>query len=604
MATTHESIQFLAGFGKASITTYDPAMCMFGWASEHNKACTVARPLHARALVIEDQASKKRVAYVCCDLGMIAESLREHVVARLGELTRGLGEHEVMLTATHTHSGPSGFSTYLFYALTGPGFSRPVHDAIVEGIVAAIMQAVESLVPASLFVHSDRIPLSEPIAFNRAIDSYNRNTDVVPIDHEHRDEAVDREMTVLRVDRAEGTPLGLVSWFGLHGTCIHRDHSMIHPDHKGEAALQLEAEQAAAGNPGYVAIFAQTTPADVTPNYRWSAARGFAIGRYDDDLESVAFVGEVQARYAKAIAAAAPTKGQRVQGRLAAAIHYVDFFAAPVAPHHAFGRTGLRTAPPVVGWNFAAGTDEGPGPFHAMPAITSVLHRMHRAGTQLLGAWDDDAEQHGGKFPFWELGRGRAGRILGLVSADSSLVGLLPFEQFVYYHHAVTESFAAWLPWLPRCLPAQLIELGPLMIAGLPVEPSVVSGRRLQQALARALGDDADRHVVINGYANAQAGYLTTPEEYDLQAYEGACTMYGRWSLPAWCTAFDVLVEAMRAEPSPASLGSPPPRHPLEHRLPHTPALSVAKHRPVFRRQLTHWLKTLSMRSSLKIASG
>jgi neutral ceramidase len=580
MATTSESNQFLAGFGRASITTYDPAMCMFGWASEHNKACMVAGPLYARALVIEDQASKKRVAYVCCDLGMIAESLREHVVARLGELTEGLGEHEIMLTATHTHSGPSGFSTYLFYALAGPGFSRAVHDGIVEGIVAAIMQAVESLVPASLFVHRARIPVSEPIAFNRAIASYNRNDHTAPVDHEHRDEAVDREMTVLRVDRAEGEPLGLVSWFGLHGTCIHRDHAMIHPDHKGEAALRLEAEQAAAGNPDYVAIFAQTTPADVTPNYRWSAARGFAIGRYDDDLESAAFVGEVQARYAKAIAAAAPTQGQRVLGRLAGAIRYVDFFAAPVAPVHALGRVGLRTAPPVVGWNFTAGTDEGPGPFHAMPAVTPVLHRMHRAGARLLGVWNEDAEHHGGKFPFWELGRGRVGRILGLVSADSSLVGLIPFEHFVYYRHAVAESFAAWLPWLPRYLPAQLLELGPLVIAGLPVEPTVVSGRRLQQALARALGDDPHRHMVINGYANAHAGYLTTPEEYDVQAYEGACTMYGRWSLPAWCTAFDDLVGAMRAEPPFASFGSRPERHPLERRLPHASAHGVVRQGP------------------------
>lgn len=552
---------------------------MFGWASEHNKAREVARPLYARALVIEDWASKKRVAYVCCDLGMIAESLRTHVVARLGELTQGLGEHEIMLTATHTHSGPSGFSTYLFHALAGPGFSRAVHDGIVEGIVAAVMQAVESLVPASLFVHRGRIPVSEPIAFNRAIASYNRNHDTSPVDDQHSDEAVDREMTVLRVDRAVGPPLGLVSWFGVHGTCIHRDYALIHPDHKGEAALQLEAEQAAAGNPDYVAIFAQTAPADVTPNYRWSAKRGFAIGRYDDDLESVAFVGEVQARHAKAIAAAAPTHGARVQGRLDAAIRYVDFFAAPVDPQHASGQVGLRTAPPVVGWNFTAGTDEGPGPFHAMPAITPFLHRMHRAGAELLGAWDDDAEHHGGKFPFWELGRGRAGRILGLVSANSSLVKLIPYEHFVYYRLAVSQSLAAWLPWLPRYLPAQLLEIGPLVIAALPVEPTVVSGRRLRQTIAGALGDPY-QHVVVNGYANAHAGYLTTPEEYDAQAYEGACTMYGRWSLPAWCTAFDGLVAAMRSQPRPSSLGSPPPEHPLERRLPHSSPREVVTHGP------------------------
>ena len=41
-----------------------------------------------------------------------------------------------MLTATHTHSGPGGYSHYLLYNLSIPGFVAPVHQAIVDGIVA------------------------------------------------------------------------------------------------------------------------------------------------------------------------------------------------------------------------------------------------------------------------------------------------------------------------------------------------------------------------------------------------------------------------------------------------------------------------------------
>jgi neutral ceramidase len=571
-----------AGFGRASITTYDPELTLLGWATEHNKAQAVARPLHARALVIES-ASGRRFAYVCCDLGIISESLRRHVLARLRTAAHGLDEHELMLTATHTHSGPSGYSTYLLYGLAGPGFSQPVHDGIVDGIVEAILAALASLTPASLFVHRRALPISEAIAFNRAVEIYNRNRDTSPRDELHRDEAVDREMTVLRVDRLDGRPLGLISWFGLHGTCVHSDHTVLHPDHKGEAATRLEREQAAAGNPDYVAIFAQTTAADVTPNFRWSAPRGFVIGRYDDDLESAAFVGEVQARHAESIAAEAPTHGHPLFGEFDAAVRYVDFFAAPIDPEHAYGRKGLRTSEPVLGWTFAAGTDEGPGPLHGLHALVPAVDRVRRATARLLRPNHDDAELPDAKLPFWELGRGRAGRMLALLPADSPLLALLPDASVAYYRRALEHSHADHLPWIPRHLPAQIFRFGPLVIAALPLEPTVVSGRRLQRSITSALagidnGSSTPR-IVINGYANAYAGYLTTPEEYDAQGYEGACTMYGRNSLPAWATAFDELIRAMH-EPPPRSLRSPPPPVSMRECLPHTRSRKLVARTP------------------------
>ena len=47
------------------------------------------------------------------------------------------------------------------------------------------------------------------------------------------------------------------------------------------------------------------------------------------------------------------------------------------------------------------------------------------------------------------------------------------------------------------------------------------------------LGDWA-QHVVVAGYSNGYAGYITTPEEYRLQQYEGGHTLHGPWSLPAY----------------------------------------------------------------------
>ena len=60
-----------------------------------------------------------------------------------------------------------------------------------------------------------------------------------------------------------------------------------------------------------------------------------------------------------------------------------------------------------------------------------------------------------------------------------------------------------------------------------------MAGRRLRTAVMAQLGDWA-KHAILAGYSNGYAGYITTPEEYLLQHYEGGHTLHGRWTLPAY----------------------------------------------------------------------
>ena len=578
------SSPFQAGFARASVTAFDPEMCLWGWGYPDNVGLSVAAPLFARALVLEHVPSAFRMVYVCCDLGMISESVRAHVLSQIADL--GFSEQSVMLTATHTHSGPSGFSSYLFYAMAGPGYSRSVHDTIVDGIVAAIRQAVARRTPALLRVGSGQVPLDEDLAFNRAVRSYNNNPDVTPLDRSQRAAAVDRTMTVLRVDAIDGRPLGLLSWFGVHCTTVHRDHKVIHPDHKGAASVYLE-EQNAKDNPDYVAIFAQTAPGDVSPNNRWDGQRGFTVGPLEDDLASAALLGRKQAEQARTIANEAlqrPALGMEGDGQstgplpFSCALRYVDFFCAPADPQFVGGRSGLRSAPPMLGWAYTAGTREGPGPFQPVHRLTSslvrLLHPLSRSVLQrsmqsasivqkkesasesktdsfFAAQLDHEAlALQGPKFPFIQLHRGRKNRLCGVIPATSPALGLVRNPFVDYLRRAVKDSAAASQPWVPRFLPVQIAHIGPLVVAALPMEPTVQSGRRLAQAVAAELGPAA-RHVVVNGYANAYAAYLTTPEEYAAQRYEGSATLFGQWSLPAFCTAFASLARSMRDSDQP-----------------------------------------------------
>lgn len=47
--------------------------------------------------------------------------------------------------------------------------------------------------------------------------------------------------------------------------------------------------------------------------------------------------------------------------------------------------------------------------------------------------------------------------------------------------------------------------------------------------------------MVIAGLSNSYAGYVTTPEEYMQQNYEGGFTVFGKWTLPAYLQRFKQL---------------------------------------------------------------
>ena len=73
-----------------------------------------------------------------------------------------------------------------------------------------------------------------------------------------------------------------------------------------------------------------------------------------------------------------------------------------------------------------------------------------------------------------------------------------------------------------------------------------MAGRRLRDSVKNELGDWA-RYIVLAGYANGFAGYVTTPQESRLQQYEGARALDGRWCLPAYQQVASQLASALQS---------------------------------------------------------
>lgn len=75
-----------------------------------------------------------------------------------------------------------------------------------------------------------------------------------------------------------------------------------------------------------------------------------------------------------------------------------------------------------------------------------------------------------------------------------------------------------------------------------------MSGRRLKNMLKNAIlknGGEEDSKVILAGLSNVYTNYIATPEEYTLQRYEGASTIFGPNTLRIYLKLYENLANAL-----------------------------------------------------------
>ncbi|KAF3494398.1 hypothetical protein DY000_02052035 [Brassica cretica] len=106
--------------------------------------------------------------------------------------------------------------------------------------------------------------------------------------------------------------------------------------------------------------------------------------------------------------------------------------------------------------------------------------------------------------------------------------------------------------WAPSILSLQILRIGKLFILSVPGEFTTMAGRRLRDAVKTQLKSSGDKelsggeiHVVIAGLANGYSQYVTTFEEYQVQRYEGASTLFGPHTLSGYIQEFKKLSKSL-----------------------------------------------------------
>ncbi len=508
---TAEDGDYLVGRGIADVTGEAAETGMMGYSSFDQKTSGIHQRQRSRAFVVVDRASGKRVVYVNADLAMIFQSVRQGVMARLKERYGSLyGEENVLLSATHTHSGPGGYSHNVAYNLSVLGFQKETYRAIVDGITESVAEAHEDLRPGAMSLGTGALTNA---SVNRSREAFDRNP---AADRAAFPDAIDPAMTVLRFRQGE-KDAGAISWFATHNTSITNKNTLISPDNKGYASYAWEHDHEGVryldDTPGFVAAFPNTNAGDMSPNLNLKPGSGPT----EDEFENARIIGERQLDKAREIYDDARPIAGGVDSRLA----YVDMENVTVRPEYTPDGKEHRTCPAVVGASTLAGSVEDG------PAIPLFEEGMRTPIAPILEALRIDT-------PSW------------LQSCQYPKASLIPTGLLSNVH-----------PVTPKRLPLQIMKIGELHLVAAPGEFTIASGLRVRRTVAERLGVPLDR-VLLQGYANAYSQYATTPEEYDTQNYEGGSTLYGRYTLPAYQQEYARIAESLR-EGTALDRGTAPP---------------------------------------------
>ncbi|KAF8396872.1 hypothetical protein HHK36_018507 [Tetracentron sinense] len=588
---------YLIGLGSYDITGPAADVNMMGYANTEQTASGIHFRLRARAFIVAEPQGN-RVVFVNLDACMASQlvtiKVLERLKARYGDL---YNEHNVAISGIHTHAGPGGYLQYIVYIVTSLGFVRQSFDALVDGIEKCIVQAHENLQPGSIFVNKGELL---DAGVNRSPSAYLNNPAVERSKYRYN---IDKEMTLLKFVDDEWGPVGSFNWFPTHGTSMSRTNALISGDNKGAAARFMEdwseqngflegiecmhsnrsgmdkiprrvsnivpnlhdnqddlLELAAsfqsshgraatrflsvarrvrsalrkADRPRFVSAFCQSNCGDVSPNvlgafctdtglpcdFNQSTCNGkneLCYGRgpgYPDEFESTRIIGDRQFRKAVDLFNKA---SEHLQGKVEYRHTYLNFSKLEVTlSKPGGGHEIVKTCPAAMGFAFAAGTTDGPGAFDFKQG-------------------DDKGN------PFWRLVRNL------LKAPNKEQIDCQYPKPILLDTGEMKEPY----DWAPSILPIQILRIGQLVILSVPGEFSTMAGRRLRDAVKTVLTSggngefNSNVHVVIAGLTNTYSQYVTTFEEYQVQRYEGASTLFGPHTLSAYIQEFKKLATAL-----------------------------------------------------------
>ena len=466
-----------AGVGKADITPRT-GYYLGGWTRQDRVAQGQHTRLWARALVL--QRGDRKVALVALDLFMVPGGLVKHVGDALS--ARGFSESNLLVSASHTHSGPGGYANFKTFNTAAPGLATvtdplsfyrlldappadpQLYSFLVRQVTAAVRRADRDRAPAQAGWGRAEI---HGLTQNRSIEAHladhgiqrERGQGSAAEDPQGVDHTIDPQVNVLRVDKLVGgrhVPIGGWSTFADHGTVTKSSFPYYNQDHHASALQVFERGVRRSGR---------------VPR-RQAVLNVYGNSNEGDQSAGLVRDGPAASDYVGRVEAAAMLRAWRRANAALSSEPQLDVRWTRTCFCGQATEGGNVADYAMIGFPFLTGSEEERGPLFDVTRVP--LEGMRN--------------------PLPVPGQGHKTGIP--LSSDT----------------------------VPKAVPLTALRVGDGLIVTLPGEPTAEVGARLRAAVRESTGLD---RVVVSGLAGEFIQYLTTPEEYDRQHYEGGSTLYG-----------------------------------------------------------------------------
>ncbi len=227
--------EFRAAVVKLDITPSSPQW-LLGYAARQSAG--VHDPIFHRIVLLDD--GRTQFALVSSDICLVSPAEYEKVAAALQKRT-GIQPLHFWWSSTHTHSAPEVGPPGLAVAFLGDRYTHKIDPAytemVEEKLIAGILEARRKLQPARI-----------GIQWGTARANINRRARDVEGETFlglNPDGPVDRRLGLLRLDKADGSPLALIANYPIHGTVLGGQNLLISGDAPGVVSEYVEQKTGA-----------------------------------------------------------------------------------------------------------------------------------------------------------------------------------------------------------------------------------------------------------------------------------------------------------------------------------------------------------------------
>ena len=216
--------------GVSSVNITPPiGVPMAGYAARKGPSIGIHDDLYAKAIVFDDEETK--AALIRCDLLWLEKDFIEKT-RRLIESEIGIAGRNILITCTHTHSGP----------ITDPLFPE----------LEAWMDVLSRKIKGAVFA-ANRELRDAKIGFGKG------SLEGIVINRRRLEGPVDAEVNVIRIDDLSGNPMAALINYTCHAVVLGSDNLFISADYPGYVMRFVEK------NLGIPALFVNGACGDINP---------------------------------------------------------------------------------------------------------------------------------------------------------------------------------------------------------------------------------------------------------------------------------------------------------------------------------------------------